>query len=372
MEYRNLGRTEFRVSEIGLGTEYLINIPYEQVERAIHKAIDEGINYFDLFWPQPRFRDNMGRAFKEKRTDLILAGHLGAAHINDQYETSRNPAVSHEFADDFLQRYHTDYIDVLFLHNSDGQKDFDLLVQEGGLLDLALQLKAQGKARAIGFSGHTADTARQAAEHQDIDVVMYPINMTGHVAPGRDELLRACLKHKKGLVAMKPYAGGKLLIEKETVTLNKYLGGTRIGELKKDVAVSTAQCLAYALAQKGVSTVVPGPSNVAQLDAIPGYYNASPQQRDYSGILSYFQEYVTGECVYCNHCLPCPARIDIGQTNRLLDLAQHNLDANLRQQYASMKAKASACTACNACTGRCPFGVSTMQRIKAAAAIFEE
>ena len=50
MKYRKLGKTELNVSEISLGTEYLINIPSETVKNVIHKSIEKGINYFDLFF----------------------------------------------------------------------------------------------------------------------------------------------------------------------------------------------------------------------------------------------------------------------------------------------------------------------------------
>ena len=71
------------------------------------------------------------------------------------------------------------------------------------------------------------------------------------------------------------------------------------------------------------------------------------------------------------HCLPCPAYIDIGQVNRLLDEA-HLLPAeSMRAAYRAMPVPASACTECGACTARCPFGVDAMTRIKQAAALFE-
>ena len=77
MKYRTLGRTGFEVSEIGLGTEYLIDKTKEHVASVIHGAVANGINYFDLFFAQPEFRDHMGSAFAGHRDDVFLAAHLG-------------------------------------------------------------------------------------------------------------------------------------------------------------------------------------------------------------------------------------------------------------------------------------------------------
>jgi len=87
--------------------------------------------------------------------------------------------------------------------------------------------------------------------------------------------------------------------------------------------------------------------------------------------LTDFGRYVDGECVYCNHCLPCPALIDIGQVNRLLDAAQLGITESLRSAYRALPVAASACTECGVCVERCPFGVEVVVRMRQAADIFE-
>ena len=76
MEYRTLGRTGLEVSAISLGTEHLLDLPPDHVASVIHAALDHGINYFDLFWAHPEFRDMMGAAFKGHRHRALLAAHL--------------------------------------------------------------------------------------------------------------------------------------------------------------------------------------------------------------------------------------------------------------------------------------------------------
>jgi len=352
MEYRKLGETGLEISAVALGTEYLIDLPRQHVVAVIREAIERGINYFDLFYAQPEFRDNMGAAFEGHREKVLLAAHLGRIWQNGQGDISRTPQESERFFLDFLSRYKTDHADVLFLHNCDEQDDYCKLTRPGGLLDLACRLKQEGKTRLIGFSGHTVKTALQAVENGSIDVLMFPVNISNHAIPDRKELLSACARYGVGLVAMKPYAGGKLLRE------------------NRPAPITPVQCLAYSLAQVGVSTVVPGCQDLEQLAAALAYHAASSEQRDYSAALADVREYVPGECVYCNHCLPCPAEIDIGQTVRLLETAEGSPTPELRAAYAALAANASDCEQCGACVDRCPFDVDVIAKMEEAAELF--
>ena len=125
------------------------------------------------------------------------------------------------------------------------------------------------------------------------------------------------------------------------------------------------------MSQVGVCTVVPGCQDLEQLADALGYFAAPNEQRDYSTILADFRQYVPGECVYCNHCLPCPSTIDIGATIRLFEMAQSQLTPDLRAQYDALESNASDCVQCGACEERCPFGVTVMERMEQAVELFE-
>jgi hypothetical protein len=370
MQYRTLGRTGQKVSEISLGTEYLLKSPPAEAADVVRAALDAGINYFDLFYAQPDFRDKMGAAFKGRRNEAMLAGHLGAAVEDGQGSRTRDLAVAEHFIEDFLRRYETDYVDFLMLHNSDGQEDYDLIMQPDHFLGLAQRLKQEGKARFIGLSGHTVSTARQAAESGAIDLIMFPVNMTGHAVLGRREFYNACVAHNVALVAMKPYAGGGLLVKKEAFALEHWQTGGGSRELRKQQDVTPTQCLAYVLAQPGVSTIVPGCKDRDELAQALAYWNTTEAERDYAAVLQEVDQYVSGECVYCNHCLPCPAHIDIGHTMRLLDMASGGMSASLRAEYAAMEANAEDCLQCAACEERCPFGVAVVDKMEQAVATY--
>jgi predicted aldo/keto reductase-like oxidoreductase len=369
MQYRRLGKTGLDVSTISLGTEYLINLPRENVVAVIHEAIAQGINFFDLFFAQPEFRDNMGFAFKDYRQKAMLAAHLGSTDQNGQYERTRDLELAKKLFEDFLIRYNTDYVDVIYLHNSDGQEDYDL-VMNGGFLDTAQRYVKEGKARFIGFSGHTASTAMQAVESGYVDILMFPISLVGNAVPGKKELLQACVKHDVGLVAMKPYAGGKLLQKEKSVSLEHWQTGGPEANIEKKSQITPIKCLFYTLSQVGVSNVVPGCKNVEQLHDALGYFDATDEEKDFSEIIADFQQYVTGECVYCNHCLPCPSEIDIGQTIRLLEMAQNSMTEEIKSAYFEMATNASDCVQCGDCVERCPFEVDVISKMEQTDKIF--
>jgi predicted aldo/keto reductase-like oxidoreductase len=370
MQYRRFGKTGLSVSAIGLGTEYLINLPQKTVIEVIHQAISQGINYFDLFFAQPQFRDNMGAAFKGYRSQVILAAHLGAIDSNGQYDRTRDPKTSENFFFDFLARFETTHTDILYIHNIDTQRDYDIVFKPGGLVDVAERFRQEGKTRYIGLSGHTVATSLQAVESGRIDVLMFPINMASHAIPGKNELFAACATRKIGLVAMKPFAGGKLLLENSTLDISfQHTGGPPL-QFEKPASITPIQCISYVLEQTGVSTVVPGCKDINQLSDTLSYRHATEAEKDFTGVLSNFQQHVTGECVYCNHCLPCPSYIDIGQTIRLLDMAQVPLRADLQASYDALPNKASDCIQCDLCTERCPYDVDVIYKMEQADKIF--
>jgi hypothetical protein len=366
MEYRTLGKTGLQVSAISLGTEYLINQSSEHVSSVIHEAIAQGINYFDLFFAQPRFRDQMGAAFKGYREKVNLVAHLGAIERDGQYDRSRDLAIAEKFFHDFLTRYQTDYVDVLMVHNIDEQAEYDREMTASATLGLAKRLQREGKARFIGFSGHTVATSQQAVESGEIDVLMFPINLAGNAVPGKRELFAACVARNVGLVAMKPFGGGRLLREERSISLENFQVGGEKRQMEKTTAITPLQCLAYVLAQVGVSTIVPGCKNLAQLAATLAYWRATAEEKDFSAVVAGFQEYVSGECVYCNHCLPCPAHIDIGLVSRLLDMARGQMTAELRATYRALSTNAADCIQCGDCEKNCPFDVSVISRMEEA------
>jgi predicted aldo/keto reductase-like oxidoreductase len=105
-----------------------------------------------------------------------------------------------------------------------------------------------------------------------------------------------------------------------------------------------------------------------------GYLNASNEERDFTGVIKDFQGSMKGSCVYCNHCQPCPADINIANVIKYLDIAvldEKNIPPSIAAHYRALEHRGSECTACGSCEERCPFSVPIIQNMKKAASLFE-
>ncbi len=353
MKYRRLGKLGVKVSVIGLGTEFLNQRPRKTVVSVIHEAIERGVNYIDILFTFPEYLDNLGAALKGQRDKVMITGHLGSAEKNGNYRKTRDIKECESLFMDILSRLGTDRVDVVFLQFVDKERDYEEVMGSGGLFELALRLQREGKARFIGLSGHDASVALKSLRDGYIDVLMFPINLTSNAVLRKEGLLTVSAKQEMGLVAMKPFAGGKLL------------------QKSNSRSVTPLQCISYTLSQTGVSTVVPGVKNVRELEAALRFLDATTEEKDFSSIITDAEQYSKGECVYCNHCLPCPVVIDIGETVRLLDTAGHSVSCELQINYDALSVKASTCTECGSCSKRCPFEVDVVSKMKQAVEIFE-
>jgi len=351
METRKLGRTGMVVSAIGLGMEHFHPAP-ENIAPALHRAIDLGINYVDLMIWTPHDKDAFGAALKGCRDKVLLANHLGAAETKGMYRRSRDVAECEALFHDWLRRMGTDYVDVLLITYLDAPKDYRQVLEPCGVMELALRLKREGKARAIGLSGHDPKTAMRAIHDGYMDVVMHPVHIANAHDQERAQLSELCARAGVGLVAMKPFAGGELL--------------------QGDRPVTPARCLHYALSQPGISVALMGAKNVEELQTNLAYLTATDEEKDFAAALREFQKGLEGACTSCNHCQPCPSEIDIATVMRILATADRaGVFSDLREDYAALPAPASDCTECGLCEERCPFGVEVIAKMQKAVKLFE-
>lgn len=124
MEYRTLGRTGLRVSEIGLGGEWFNGLTAQESAAIIDAAQEKGINYIDIFMPQAPTRSNLGVALEGRREKFIIQGHLCTVFEDGQYTRTRDIEKTRRSFEDLLERLHTDYIDVGMIHYVDSEEDF--------------------------------------------------------------------------------------------------------------------------------------------------------------------------------------------------------------------------------------------------------
>ncbi len=394
MKYRKLGRTDVDISEISLGAEHLENQDPTVVGTVVNHALDQGINYIDLvLYTSPAARDAMGAALRGRRDEIMISAHFGAVSREGQYLKTREPALCEASFEDLLTRLHTDHIDVLMLHWIDKEEDFETAFNKNGYLGSALRLKSQGEVRLLALSTHIVPIAERAIQSGCVDALMFPVNPAHDLFPGdyglkemwdestqrdlldkktdgvetRGSLYLQCEEAGIGLIAMKPYAGGLLL---PSGPMTEHLEKKEGLRHPAGMVLSPVQCLSYVLGRPGISTALVGCRSSQQIDAAVAYYEASEAERDFSSIDAHELWRLAGRCMYCNHCLPCPEDVQIGDLLRILDSAEYSPNHQTDIEYRRFSKHAQDCTGCKVCMDRCPFGVRVTDRMEKAVALF--
>lgn len=379
MQYRRLGKTEVMVSEIGFGAEWLERMDLEGA-RAIIKACEEqGINILDCWMSEPNVRSAIGTCIKDTREKWYIQGHIGSTWQDGQYVRTRDiPKVKAAF-EDLLARLGTDYIDFGMIHYVDSVKEWEEIVK-GPFMEYVHELKEKGIIKHIGLSSHNPKVAKLAVLSGEIEMMLFSINPAfdlmppteniddyfaeqydtslAGMDPERAELYRLCEQYDVGITVMKGFAGGRLFNEKTSPF---------------GVALTPVQCIHYVLTRPGVASIMAGFSEPGHVAEAVGYENADDQAKDYASVLASAPHHAySKKCMYCNHCKPCPAGIDIAMVNKLYDLAkmQDAVPSSVRAHYLALEKNASDCIACGGCETRCPFGVEIVERMRKTRELF--
>lgn len=357
MEYRKLPHGEEQISVIGFGTSSIGAAGSAELEATLELALEQGINYFDLASADAAPFPALGRILGERRKEVYFQLHFGAEYQSGTYGWTTDLEAIKGSVGWQLEQLKTYYIDFAFLHCLDEESDLRRAL-DGGTLDYILSLKKQGVVRHIGMSSHTPSVAQHALDTGLLDMLMFSINpaydyqQEGEFAIGgareRQALYRRCQAEGVGISVMKAFSGGQLL-SKRTSPFGQ--------------ALTEYQCIQYALDRPGVLTVLPGVRNAEDLRRILGFFHAQGEERDYSVLGSLTPGEIEGTCVYCNHCQPCPAGLDVGLINKYYDLAMAG-DTLAKDHYAQLEKHANDCVQCGHCDRRCPFHVAQSERMK--------
>ncbi len=219
MQYRTLGRTGLRVSEIGMGgaqfgiKDYMgrwdPDSPEAQraVEETIHRALELGYNYFDTApaYGEGRSEEMMGRALRGHRDEVILATKVSAQHWGAPKEIRQSVEAS-------LKRLRVDVIDVIQFHGGWYNQGEDEIILHGGGLEAFQALREEGKVRFLGFTaeGPSGGVERLIASGAfDVMQIRYNI-MYQHPSDWENNqgVIRQADALGMGIVLMRPLTSG--------------------------------------------------------------------------------------------------------------------------------------------------------------------
>ena len=277
MRYRNLGKTGLKVSEIGLGAEWLERHNEEEVREVIECCESHGINILDCWMSEPNVRSNIGKALAGRRENWIIQGHFGSTWQNGQYVRTRELDKVEEAFQDLLSRLQTDYIDLGMIHFVDEEAEF-YQIMEGEFLAYVKEKKDKGIIHHIGMSTHNPRVAKLAALSGEIEMLLFSVNPAFDLLPAsedlntyfadsynealkgidpeRAELYQICEREGVGITVMKGYAGGRLFSAQTSPF---------------GVALTPVQCIHYVLTRPGVASIMAGYDTPEQVKQAVAY-----------------------------------------------------------------------------------------------------
>lgn len=209
MKYRTLGKTNWEISEIGLGTWQVggkWGEPFDEnlADRIIQTAIDQGINFIDTadVYSDGLSEKAVGKALKKCTDKIYVATKCGRRiqpHINEGY----TPEVLRAFVENSLQNLQLDCIDLIQLHCPPSE-----VYDRPEIFDVFNSLKQEGKILALGVSVEKVDEALKAIEYNNVECIQIIYNMFRHKPD--DTFMRIAKEKKIGVLARVPLASGLL------------------------------------------------------------------------------------------------------------------------------------------------------------------
>ena len=287
MNYRKLGKTNFEISEIALGTWQVggkWGSPFndQSADKLLNTAIDKGINFIDTadVYENGLSEKAVGRLVRSRSERIYVATKCGR-HINPHVNEGYQPKVLQKYVEDSLQRLGLETLDLIQLHCPPTE-----VFYRPEIFELFDKLKKEGKIQNLGVSVEKVEEGLKAMEFENVTSIQIIFNL---FRQRPSELLFDQAKKKDiGIIARVPLASGLLtgkFSEKsifdskdhrffnregaafdkgETFSgVNYELGLIAVNELKKlfpEVQNLAPIALQWILSFKEVSCIIPGAS----------------------------------------------------------------------------------------------------------------
>jgi aryl-alcohol dehydrogenase-like predicted oxidoreductase len=227
MQTRTLGRSGIEVGALGFGcwpiggliVEHGRSVGWGDVDdresiRALHRAVELGVTFFDTADVYGRSEGILGQAFSDRRDSVVLATKFGKTYDRGRHEiTGVDLSVRHmrEALEGSLKRLRTDVIDLYQLHVGDCSPEHAIELRDG-----LEELIREGRIRAYGWSTDQVEAAALFAAGRHCAAVQHHQNL---LLP-HPELTRFCEEQGLASVCRGPLGMGLIT--------GKYGAGTRL------------------------------------------------------------------------------------------------------------------------------------------------
>ena len=213
MEYRVLGASNLNVSVIGFGAWGIGGSPFWSNEgdavsvRAIRKAYDLGINFFDTapVYGFGHSEELLGKTLKPFRDKVIYATKCGLRWEKKSLASITKNATRRsilEEIDQSLKRLDTDYIDLYQVHWPDVE------TSQEETMETLLEVQEQGKVKVIGVSNYSVEQMKAIMKSGKIESLQPDYSLLNRSI--EKEVVPYCERNKIGIIAYSPLASGLL------------------------------------------------------------------------------------------------------------------------------------------------------------------
>jgi len=211
MKYRKLGNSDLEVSVIGQGTwamgdDFFGEVDAGECIKAIHASLDAGVNFVDTaaaYGADGASEKVVGEALKGRRDKVVLATKCGILRMYGEYIKCLSPTTIKQEIEISLKNLGTDYIDVYFIH----WPDYNFGIE--GALDTLVELKKEGKIRAIGVSNFNVEELQVGIDRAGIACVQPPFSMLNR-ASVENGIIPFAIEKNLGVTSYGSLGGGIL------------------------------------------------------------------------------------------------------------------------------------------------------------------
>ncbi len=346
-------------------------VDYDVLNPMVDRFFELGGKYFDTAFNYLNGKSEIAirKAVVQRypRESFILADKLPTFLIRSAEECKTYFTIQ-------LMRCGVEYFDVYLLHWLN-EENYSLAEKYDGFGFIS-RIKAEGKAKKIGFSYHDSPELleRILTAHPEIDIVQLQINYLDWESPSirARECYEAAVRHGKEVIVMEPVKGGSIAtVPKEAEALMRSVR-------PNDSAASWAIRFASDLEQ--VSVVLSGMNTMDQMK--DNMRNMEPLTKDERKLLEKCAEIIRARtaipCTGCGYCIAgCPKGIPIPKYFALYNELSVKADDDWKVLpiYKAMTktgSKASDCIICRKCEKSCPQKLKITEYLKDVAAVMED
>ena len=209
MNYRNLGKTGMKVSEVSLGTWQVGGgwggeFDHSVAETIINAAIDAGVNFIDTadVYDDGLSEASVGSVVRNRRDEVFVGTKCGR-HLSPHVDESYTPEALRGFVENSLKNTGFERLDLIQLHCPPTQ-----VYYRSEIFELFDRLKDEGKIAHLGVSVEKVEEAEKAIQYDNVSTVQMIFNMFRHRP--RERFFQDAMARGVGIIIRVPLASGIL------------------------------------------------------------------------------------------------------------------------------------------------------------------